>query len=199
MKTLFRKITWNSCDWTKKSNPLIHNLFFSYRGIEFTETFIAIILDDVIKWKHLPRYSPFCAGNSLVTNGFPSERQVTQSFDVFFDLRLNKRLWKLSRRRWFETSWRSLWRHCDVLQWHISCNSPISCFKNHIFLQPISHHFMFMNVVFIVYYDFYCWTISIIDIKWHNLYFCYIEILYIEGHMGPILQTWINFNPSMDK
>ena len=33
-----------------------------------------------------------CAGNSPVTSWFPSQRPVTQSFDVFFDLRLNKRL-----------------------------------------------------------------------------------------------------------
>ena len=33
-----------------------------------------------------------CAGNSLVTYEFPAQRPVTQSFDVFFDLRLNKRL-----------------------------------------------------------------------------------------------------------
>ena len=31
-----------------------------------------------------------CEGNPLVTSGFPSQRPVTQSFDVFFDLRLNK-------------------------------------------------------------------------------------------------------------
>ena len=42
------------------------------------------------------------------------QRPVTRSFDVFFDLRLNKRLNKQSRRRWFETPWRSLWRHCNV-------------------------------------------------------------------------------------
>ena len=33
----------------------------------------------------------------------PSQRPVTQSFDIFFDLRLNKRLSKQSRRRLFET------------------------------------------------------------------------------------------------
>ena len=33
-----------------------------------------------------------CAGNSPVPGEFPAQRQVTQSFDVFFDLRLNKRL-----------------------------------------------------------------------------------------------------------
>ena len=35
-----------------------------------------------------------CAGNSRTTGEFPAQRPVTQSFDVFFDLRLNKRLSK---------------------------------------------------------------------------------------------------------
>ena len=35
-----------------------------------------------------------CAGNSPVPGEFPAQRPVTQSFDVFFDLRLNKRLSK---------------------------------------------------------------------------------------------------------
>ena len=34
---------------------------------------------------------------------FPAQRPVTRSFDVFFDLRLNKRLSKQSRGWWFET------------------------------------------------------------------------------------------------
>ena len=55
-----------------------------------------------------------CAGNSPVTGEFPSQRPVTHSFDVFFDLRLNKRLSKQSRRRWLETPSCSLWRHCNV-------------------------------------------------------------------------------------
>ena len=33
-----------------------------------------------------------CAGNSPVTGEFPAQRPVTRSFDVFFDLRLNKQL-----------------------------------------------------------------------------------------------------------
>ena len=33
--------------------------------------------------------------------------------DVYFDLRLNKQLRKQSRRRWFETESRSLWRYCN--------------------------------------------------------------------------------------
>ena len=43
--------------------------------------------------------SPLTVGNSPVTGEFPSHRPVTRSFDVFFDLRLNKRLCKQSRRR----------------------------------------------------------------------------------------------------
>ena len=49
-----------------------------------------------------------CERNPPVTGGFPSQRPVTQSFDVFFDLGLNKRLNKWSWRRWFETPSSSL-------------------------------------------------------------------------------------------
>ena len=52
-----------------------------------------------------------CAGNSTVTGEFLSQKAVTRSFDVFFDLRLNKRLSKQSKRRWFEAPSRSIWRH----------------------------------------------------------------------------------------
>ena len=43
------------------------------------------------------------AGNSPVTGEFPSQRAVTRSFDVFFDLRLNERLSKQSCGWWSET------------------------------------------------------------------------------------------------
>ena len=49
-----------------------------------------------------------------MTGGFPAQRPVTRSFDDFFDLHLNKRLSKQSRRRQFETPSSSLWRHCNV-------------------------------------------------------------------------------------
>ena len=54
-----------------------------------------------------------CAGNSPVSDEFPAQRPVTRSFDVFFDLRLIKRLRKHSRGWWFETLSRPLWRHCN--------------------------------------------------------------------------------------
>ena len=57
-----------------------------------------------------------CAGNSPAPGEFPAQRPVTRSFDVFFDLRANKRLSKQSRGWWFETQSRSLWRHRNVLK-----------------------------------------------------------------------------------
>ena len=53
-------------------------------------------------------------GNSPVPGEFTTQRPVTRSFDVFFDLRLNKRLSKQWWGCWFETLLRSLWRHSNV-------------------------------------------------------------------------------------
>ena len=41
-----------------------------------------------------------CEENSSVTDEFPSQRPVTRSFGVYFDLSLNEQLSKKSRRRW---------------------------------------------------------------------------------------------------
>ena len=59
---------------------------------------------------------PLC-GDSPVTGEFPSQRPMTRSFDVFFDLRLNKQLRKQSWGWWFETPSSSLWRHCNAVQY----------------------------------------------------------------------------------
>ena len=68
--------------------------------------------DDVIKWKHFPRNWPFVRGIHR-SRWIPTQRPVTRSFDVFFDLRLNKRLSKQPWGWWFETPSRSLWRQCN--------------------------------------------------------------------------------------
>ena len=63
---------------------------------------------------------PICVGNSLITGEFPTQRPLTRSFDVFFDMRLNKRLSKQSWGWWFETSSRPIWRHCNVIILNLS-------------------------------------------------------------------------------
>ena len=69
-------------------------------------------------WRHqMETFSALlaiCAGNSPVPGEFLAQRPVTRSFDVFFDLRVNKRLSKQSWGWWFETPWSSLWRHCNA-------------------------------------------------------------------------------------
>ena len=57
------------------------------------------------------RFTGHFSGNSPVSGEFPAQRPVTRSFEVFFDLRLNKWLNKQSQGWWFETLSRPLWRH----------------------------------------------------------------------------------------
>ena len=56
-----------------------------------------------------------CAGNSPVPGELPAQRPVTRGFDVFFDLRPDKRLNKQSWGWWFQTPSHSLWRHRNIL------------------------------------------------------------------------------------
>ena len=56
-----------------------------------------------------------CVENSPVPGEFPAQRPATRSFDVFFDLRLHKRLSKQSWGWWFEMLLRPLWRHRNEL------------------------------------------------------------------------------------
>ena len=68
-------------------------------------------------WRHqMETFSALlaiCAGNSPVPGPgeFLTQRPVTRSFDVFFDLRLNKRLGNQWWGWWFETLSRALWCH----------------------------------------------------------------------------------------
>ena len=71
------------------------------------------------RWRHqMETFSAFvaiCPGYSPVTGEFLAQRPLTRSFDVFFDLRLNKLLSKQSWGWWFETPSRPLWRHCNAV------------------------------------------------------------------------------------
>ena len=70
-------------------------------------------------WRHqmetLSASLAICAGKSTVTGEFPAQRPVMRIFDVFFDLRMNKRLSKRSWGWWFETPSHPLWRHCNAI------------------------------------------------------------------------------------
>ena len=58
-----------------------------------------------------------CEGNPPVTGGFPSQRPVMWSFDIFLDVCLNKQLSKHSTCQWVEMPLHWLWRHCNDILW----------------------------------------------------------------------------------
>ena len=88
-----------------------------------------------------------CAGNSPVSGEFPAQRPVTQSFDVFFDARLIKRLSKHSRGWWFETLSHPLWRHRndeaenvrEVLRMKVEPLKTESCYQANFIDTCICH------------------------------------------------------------
>ena len=99
------------------------------------QTISKVCHDDVIKWKHFPRYWPFVRGIHRSPANSPHTGQWCGALafsliyawingGVFFDLRLNKRLRKQSWGWWFEMPSRSLWGHCNdhfrrnELCWH---------------------------------------------------------------------------------
>ena len=133
--------TFRSATWSTKSiwgvawhaDDSLFNLF---------EHSATLTHDDVIKWKHFTR----CWACE-----FPAQSPGTQRFDVFFDLRPNKRLSKQSWGRWFETPPRPSWRHCNAR-------------KNTAFLDalPSSHHAMAQHYrnVLICSFALSCWCKS---------------------------------------
>ena len=106
----------------------------------------AVLHDDVIKWKHFPRYWPFVrefTGHRWI----PAQRPVTRSFYAYFDLRLNKGLGKQSWGWWFETLPRPLWRHSN------DCFSPYFCGMYISRVWYIQNNNIFKTVLSFIPYD----------------------------------------------
>ena len=80
-------------------------------------------------WRHqMETFSALlaiCAGNSPVPGEFPTQRPVTRSFDVYFDLIPNKRLRKQSWGWWFGALWCQSWRHRNELFYFNTLNHVI--------------------------------------------------------------------------
>ena len=93
-------------------------IWSQYASIMFYQITLSGGYGNVARWRHqIETFSALlaiCAGNSPVTGEFPAQWPVTRSFDVIFDMRLNKQLRKQSRGWWSETPSHPLWRHCNV-------------------------------------------------------------------------------------
>ena len=113
-----------------------------------------------------------CAGNSPATGEFPTQRPVTRSFGVFFDLHLNKRSSKQSWGWWFETPLHQVWRHCIGYTFSLRL------------LFGITHKYTFVvNCCDYIGTDWFHQNPSGLP----------------EWYRWPLLLTWFNFDPSMDK
>ena len=120
-----------------------------------------------------------CVGNSPITIEFPTQRPVTQSFGVFFDLRLNKRLSKQSWGWWFETLSCPLWCHCNALQvWAVKKNS---CWKMHI-SKSIPRIFTIFIYFIWFHASHYVWSIIV------HMYIC----IYIYTHIHIYVRTYVH-------
>ena len=86
-------------------------------------------------------------GNSPVNS--PPKGPVTRSFDVFCDLRLNKRLSKQSRGWWFETLSRSLWRHSSATSPPPPSTLAQKC-RNESCILPSRNNYIFEETVMVV-------------------------------------------------
>ena len=91
---------------------LVVSLFVRKMPNDFTKWYETH--EDVIKKGTFSTLLALYEGQPPVTGGFPSQRSVTWSVDVIFDLRLNKWLSKQSRCPWDEMPSRhSFWCHCN--------------------------------------------------------------------------------------
>ena len=133
-------------------------------------TWFISVHDDV---KLFPRYWLFVRGIHRSPVNSPHIGPITRSFDVFFDLHLNKRLNKQSRRRWFETPSRPLWLHCNekrpqyvyVLrtsnQYAYICYPPV-CISNYPHCYPPSFVYTYTQVARIIFVSGPCiWFVEL--------------------------------------
>ena len=116
-------------------------------------------------------------------NSPQKKRSVTPSFDVFFDLRLNKRLNKQSSGWLFETPSRLLWRHCNVWKRNIwalmfLCQALTPVHND----SDIWKHWWYNKSYYLVWYGLVCrHRVRHMD-EWHHwAFFSQIHFLYYHS------------------
>ena len=91
-----------------------------HKSRELSSSLVAFVKAEVLQFmmtspdESIFRVTGPLLGESTGNRWISSQRPVTRSCDIFYDLRLNKRLSKQSRRRRFETQSRWLRRHWNV-------------------------------------------------------------------------------------
>ena len=123
-----RRIHWSPVNSPHKGQwhgalmfSLIYVQFYSGPNVLKMKAFFLVpmfyysLAQEISWWRHQMETASalpaFCTGNSPVPGEFLSQRSVMQTFGVFLDLRLNKRLTKQSWGWLFEMPSRSIWCH----------------------------------------------------------------------------------------
>ena len=142
-----------------------------------------------------------CVGNSPVTCEPPSQMPVTQSFDVFFDLHLNRWLSKQSRRWWFEMASHSQWLHCNdvllfVTQLMTFCRNWVNIMHVNILAYRGCHYnhkcAIFQNIIVI---DILAFPVSLTSVESHKTSFIIdkptlVQVIWCRQAPGHHLDLW---------
>ena len=111
--------------WKRLLCFVFYLLYVKYTEVPVTSIYLKFCyrlwgmvgLQGYIRWKHFLCYWSSLSGiHWSELDSIHKANDADLSRNVFFSVRLNKRLGKQSRYRWFETPWWSLWRHCDDLK-----------------------------------------------------------------------------------
>ena len=139
---------WSSGPWNRQTFKLKRMQHYHLNAVlNFSVSFYVITDDRPFFKKRMMTSSngnifrvtgPLC-GEFTGPGEFPRQRPVTRSFDVLFDLRLNKRLSKQPWGWWFETPSWSLWRQRDGIS-DLYCRAnrtllALICISMHIVLK----------------------------------------------------------------
>ena len=107
-----RDVSTDTAIWGPSSRRTPRSVWHPLLGLQYSwrrhhmETFSALL--------------PLCEGNSPVTGEFPSQSTMTRSFDVFFDLHLNRRLSKHLRRNQAHFDVTVIYYRCPVSRCQVS-------------------------------------------------------------------------------
>ena len=114
-------------------------------------------------WRHqIETFSvllALCAGNSPVTGEFSAQRPVMRNFDVFFDLRLNKRLSKQWWGWWFETPPLPLWRHSNA-GWVASTGAEATVCPSDVIVNDMLLNEVWENNLLYIYIYIYIYILN---------------------------------------
>ena len=101
------------CLWQRKESMQQINVMALGQQFDcFSPSRIIVTHENVMIWKHFPRYCPFVKGIHHLPVDSPHKGPVTRTFDVFFDVRIHKR-WTNSGDADIWDATALMWRHCS--------------------------------------------------------------------------------------